>query len=104
MKVLTGFLASASLAAPLAWAVNMQLSQILPYADCVKPVPSLTIVSMAALVIGVAGAMASRVAMRTTERTTVRFLAGLGAGSAAMFVFALALQLAATLVISGCQR
>jgi hypothetical protein len=97
-------LALAALVAPIAWAVNMQLGEMLPYVDCVSRVQSLVIWSAVFVVLGIGSAAGSVAALRATSRSTLRFLAGLGAGSAGLFSFALALQLAAALVISPCQR
>jgi hypothetical protein len=101
---LTAGLALTALVAPTLWALNTQFGEMLPYADCVAQVQSLTISSAVFVVLGIGSAAGSVAALRTTSRSTLRFLAGLGAGSAGLFSFALALQLAAALVISPCQR
>jgi hypothetical protein len=103
--------ASAGLvAAPSIWAVNMQLGQILPYLQCSQGTPLLLIVSLAGLL---AAGFATMLSWRVTangpslrpESASVRtFVATLSGLLGAVFLFALALQVIASMVLTGCER
>lgn len=97
------------LIAPTVWAINMQLSEILPDIDCVHQSrwsASISFLGAAAAVL--AGAISWRWAdqARFAARLTVtsRFVASLGALAALVFAFALSMQGIASLVLSGCER
>jgi hypothetical protein len=93
----------------LAWAANMQAGQILPYVDCARGVRYSAFVSLALTILTLAaGAMSWRRARAVPagfgSPGTLRFAATLSALSALTFAFALALQTAASLVLTGCER
>jgi hypothetical protein len=88
---------------PLLWATSLQLSEVLPYLDCAQGSHSLAWASLAALVFAVvAGVMVRRLTRR--EGGEYSFLAALSALSSAVFAFALALQVTATWILTGCER
>jgi hypothetical protein len=96
------FLASAGLiASPLAWAINMELSQILPYADCRSRVPFLALTSAAAIGLALAGGFLSW--QRPWPGPTGRFVSQLGVLTSLVFIFALLLQLVAGAMLMGCE-
>jgi hypothetical protein len=97
------------LIAPTVWAINMQLSEILPDIDCVRQSrwsASISFVGAAAAVL--AGAISWRWAdqarLAAPLTSTSRFVASLGALSALVFAFALSMQGIASMVLSGCER
>jgi hypothetical protein len=97
------------LIAPTAWAINMQLGQILPYADCARQSRMSAIISFIGVGAAIlAGAISWRWAARARKAApvtaTTNFLARIGALSALLFAFALSMQGTASLVLSGCER
>jgi uncharacterized membrane protein YqjE len=95
--------------ASAAWAVNMQLGQVLPYLDCQHQQRFSAMASVAALLLTAAAAAlswrASRRAGHTAPLTaTSHFIGALSALCALIFVFALSMQVVASLVLSGCER
>ncbi|MGY4630028.1 hypothetical protein [Bradyrhizobium sp. USDA 4486] len=96
--------------APLIWAANMQLGQILPYADCRTQVPIAAISSfLGAGVTILAGVVSWRSAARQpaeagSRATASAFGGRLSALSAAIFTFALLMQGIASMVLSGCEK
>jgi hypothetical protein len=95
--------------ATLLWATNMQLGQILPLTDCVTQRHVSAIVSlMAVLGTALAGVLSwrSSKAEITGFRSprTFHFAGALSALSSLVFLFALALQMAAAMVLTGCER
>ena len=100
--------------APLLWAVNTQLGEILPYAECGSGVRLDAVISLpAALVALAAGVVSWRFAgwpksqaadQGAAYPATVSFVGGLGALAGPLFAFALLLQAFSSLVVSGCQR
>jgi hypothetical protein len=94
---------------PGLWAVNMQAGLILPYADCAgyRFVSAAISLLLALLVLG--SALASWRA-RTDGPTAwaserpYRFVSILGCLVALVFAFALVLQVAAGVVLTGCER
>lgn len=98
-----------SLVASTVWAINMQLGQILPYADCTRQSHWSAIVSF----IGVGAAvLTGAISWRWAEQArinapltdTSRFVAWISALSALLFAFAMLMQGIASLVLSGCER
>jgi hypothetical protein len=96
------------LVAALAWAINTQLGQILPYLDCQREARF----SAAASLIGAAAAvLASGVSWRSVGRPqraapdrTTNFVGLMSAMAGLVFGFALSMQGVASLVLSGCER
>ena len=105
---MTRFVIWASLVAtPLVWALNVQLGQLLPYLDCSRHTRLSAIVSAVATVIAVgAGLLALQNVSRAgvTAGRTMRFVVNLGGLMSLLFAFALVLQFAAGVVLSGCER
>jgi hypothetical protein len=94
------------LAAPLAWGVAMQISQMLPYVDCAHQSHSTAIAVMAAVVVALIAAVlswrgADSHAGGEGRRRFIGWVAGL---TALVISFALALQLFASLVLNACDR
>jgi hypothetical protein len=95
--------------AALLWAINTQLGLILPLTDCVTQKHVAAAISLAAVVVtALAGVLSWR--MAKTDITgfrsprTFRFAGALSAMSSLVFVFALSLQMAASMVLTGCER
>jgi hypothetical protein len=93
----------------LAWAVNTQLGQILPLSDCTRQLHLSAFFSLALAGLALIGAFASFSMTRDRPAgfgspQTLRFDAGVSALAALIFVFALLLQLAASWMLTGCER
>jgi hypothetical protein len=96
------------LVAALAWAINTQLGQILPYLDCQRKAQF----SAAASLIGAfAAGLACVLSWRSVgglrsaaPNRTARFVGLMSALAALVFAFALSMQGMASLVLSGCER
>jgi hypothetical protein len=102
LAALRGLLPMAGLVAgPAAWALNTQLGQILPYAECGGWFRPSLVFSVAAMMLSLAGAYLS---WRTRGEGTVGFGGRLGALLGLLFAFALLLQGLSTLILSGCDR
>ncbi|HEY0421985.1 MAG TPA: hypothetical protein VGC82_01520 [Rhodopila sp.] len=96
-------------AAPLLWAVNMQASQILPYFDCGKSIRITAVLSLFSLLLALGSGWVSWRARRFLTNSNdsarpLRFVAMLGCLAAVTFAFALLLQAAAGLTLTGCER
>ena len=100
--------------APALWAINTQLGLILPYLECRSGVKldAWTSLPLAFLAL-TAGFVSLRFAgwregdaaqSGAAYPATVSFIGWLGALNGALFAFAMLLQGAASLMISGCQR
>lgn len=95
--------------APLMWAANMQLGQILPYIDCSGRMHASAIASF---LCGAVAALSSVVSWRyaggpnsaSETRNIAVFGALVSALSAALFTFALVMQGIASMVLTGCER
>lgn len=97
------------LIAPIVWAINMQLGQILPYTDCARQsrwsaIISFLGVAAAILTAAISWRWAKHAQIIASLTATSRFLAWLSALSALIFAFALSMQGIASLVLSGCER
>ncbi|WP_448031355.1 hypothetical protein [Bradyrhizobium liaoningense] len=96
--------------APLVWAVNMQLGQILPYADCRSQLHLSAATSLIGAALTMASGLASwlssrRVTDDTDEhRSNAEFGSTVSALSATLFTFALLMQGAAAMVLTGCEK
>jgi hypothetical protein len=93
----------------LLWAANTLLSLNLSYSDCIEQNHALAIVSLIMLVATGAGAFASWRSIRIdvtgfSSPRTFRFVGTLSALSSLVFAFALALQMVAAWVLTGCER
>lgn len=98
----------ALLGAPAVWAAAVQLGQILPYVDCDRGLRMSAIAAaVAAAFAGAAGVLSwrwGRDRPGTPRRPVLRFLAVTGGLVAFVLLFALLLQIAASLVLTGCER
>ena len=109
-KIRNMFSALAGLSiAPTAWAINMQLGQILPYVDCAQQSRLSAICSFAGgavalLAGGLSWSWTRREPNKSSLIATSTFVAWIGALSALIFVFAFLMQGIASLVLSGCER
>jgi hypothetical protein len=102
------------LGAATLWAVNTQLGEVLPYPDCRHHTHFSGLSSLAAAIALVLAGWCSWRAYHTPERSpehaasharrALRLLAGVGAGAALLFLFALVLQAAAGFILTGCER
>jgi hypothetical protein len=97
------------LIAPLAWAIVMQLGEILPWLDCQHQVRSSAIAAFSGMLLACLAVIASwrsilRARAAAPLTTTSVFLGALSALSALIFIFALSMQGVASLVLSGCER
>jgi hypothetical protein len=94
--------------APLVWAVNMQLGQILPYADCNSQLHTSAVVSLIGAMIAVLSGLASWRSARTSAAhalgETASFAGTLSSLAALVFTFALVMQGIASMVLTGCER
>lgn len=95
--------------APLVWAANMQLGQILPYADCYGRMHASAIASfLCGAVAALSSAVSWRYARGPNSASETRQIAVFGAFvsalSAALFTFALVMQGIASMVLTGCER
>ncbi len=96
--------------AALIWAVNMQLGQILPYADCRSQLHWSAITSFAGAALATASGLVSWLAARKVIRGGVAAQGNVdlgrtvGALSASIFTFALLMQGVAAIVLTGCEK
>ena len=90
--------------APLVWAINMQLGQMLPYVDCQRRVSWSAIATALATLAALASAGISYAGATETESEPRMFLRRIGILTALAFAFALFLQGAATLLLDPCIR
>jgi ABC-type nickel/cobalt efflux system permease component RcnA len=96
-------------AGPVLWAINMQAGQILPYSDCTTHLRFSAWLSICLAVLAFGSALMSWRARiysshgEAAERPH-RFLAILGGLVGLVFGFALVLQSAAGIVLTGCER
>jgi len=91
----------------IVWAANTQLGQILPTSDCIGTARLLAILSFAgALVVLACSAVSWSLDSRPSigDDRSLPFAARLSALAALVFTFALLMQGAASLVLSGCER
>jgi hypothetical protein len=100
LRACAGFLVGAGI-----WAINTQFGLILPDVDCIDEIRWSAIASFTAAVLAVfAGIVSGRSAMNGSSETTSRFIGSVSGLAALVFAFALAMQGAASLVLSGCER
>jgi hypothetical protein len=110
-KTVSNLLASTGLwLAPSAWAINMQLGQVLPYVECRRQLHLSVIASFAGATLAIIAAVVSwRSAHRPDAEIsgpseTFTFIAMTSALSGLVFSFALGMQGIAAMVLSGCER
>lgn len=96
--------------APLVWAANTQLGQILPYADCRSQLHASAITSFIGAALTIASGLASWLSpQRVIDETdghpgNADFGSTVSALSAGLFTFALLMQGVAAMVLTGCER
>jgi hypothetical protein len=88
----------------LAWAANTQLGEILPYAECRTGIALLALTSLAVGLLATGAALQSWRIRKPGDGTVDVFLSRLGVLAGLLFAFAIALQGAASLVLTGCER
>lgn len=91
---------------PGAWLANTQLGQVLPYAECGGDFRASLLFSGLGIGLSVLGAYASwrGSALRGAPTRPFAFIGSLGALLGLLFAFALLLQGAAAMVLTGCER
>ena len=97
---------------PAVWAVNMQLSQILPYLDCRSGLHTSAVAPLVATVLTAAAAYLSwrstgpepDVWGESAYPATRRLAAILGCLAGGIFAYALLLQALSGLLLTGCER
>jgi hypothetical protein len=105
LSVCAGFIAG-----PLLWGVNTQLGQILPYVECGGSFRFSAAISIAATILaalsGVLSWRAVHSAWDTDEKRSpaLRFIGSLSGLAGWLFAYTLALQGAASLVLTACER
>jgi hypothetical protein len=102
-------ISAALLVGAIAWVINMQLGQILPYVDCRNQsrwsaIASFLGVAAACLAGAVSWRWAKQTRLTAPFTTASTFIALMGALSALLFAFALSMQGVASLVLNGCER
>ncbi|NLS06386.1 hypothetical protein HGP14_24055 [Rhizobium sp. P32RR-XVIII] len=95
---------SGLVAAPLIWAANTQLGQILPYSDCRTHVPLSAAVSILLTLVTVVAALSPLAERTPVASRTPLFVNRLSLLTGLAFSFAMLMQSAATLLIDTCQR
>jgi hypothetical protein len=88
----------------LVWAINTQLGEILPYPECRTHIALLALTSLAVGLMATSAALLSWRSGRPGDGAADVFLSGLGIMAGLLFAFAIALQGAASLVLTGCER
>lgn len=90
-------------AAPLVWAATTQIGQILPYHDCETRMPSSAFMVAGGIAVTIAALLLSSSDKRMSGRSNI-FIGRLSVGIALIFLFALALQALAAVMLDPCQR
>ncbi|RQH16015.1 hypothetical protein [Bradyrhizobium sp. RP6] len=96
--------------APLVWAANMQLGQVLPYADCRSQLHLSAATSFIGAAFTIASSFASWLSSRRViggsgeHRSNADFGGTVSALSATLFTFALLMQGVAAMVLTGCEK
>jgi len=96
--------------APLVWAANMQLGQILPYVDCRSQSHASAITSFIGAALTTASALSSWLSPRRVIGKTdgnhgnADFGSTVSTLSAGLFTFALLMQGLAAMVLTGCEK
>ena len=99
------------IAGPLAWAINVELGQILPYPECRLKLPLLAAISWALALLVLAASATSWQSeidperrLAESGRVTRAFTKNLSSLIGALFALALLLQGLSSVVLSGCER
>jgi hypothetical protein len=91
------------IAAPLVWLAMTQIGQILPYHDCEARTSLLAFVVAGGIAVTFAALTVSVPDKRMSGRSNF-FISRLSVGIALIFIFALALQALAAVMLNPCQR
>ena len=86
------------------WAANTQLGEMLPYPECRTRIGLLALTSLVIGMIALGSALLSWRSGKPGDAAVDMFLSRLGALSGLLFAFVIALQGAASLVLTGCER
>jgi hypothetical protein len=89
------------------WALNTQLGQILPYAECGARISPGLLVSLLALAVTLLATLVSGRSLLLARQQAaggLGFTAALGLLSGLLFAYALLLQGLSTVVLTGCER
>jgi hypothetical protein len=93
------------IAGPALWALTTQAGQILPYRDCAQHLHFSAILGLACAILALgSGYISSRSERMRIGPRTLGFVAALSVLAALIFAFAILLQAAAALILSGCER
>jgi hypothetical protein len=87
-----------------AWAINTQLGEILPYPECRTRIVLLALTSLVLALTAISAALLSWWKRAPSDAAHDVFLSRLGIMAGLLFAFAIALQGAASLVLTGCER
>lgn len=90
--------------APLVWAANTQLGQVLPYVDCSRHMHWSILTSSVAILLALASAAMPQAGSRPEEARTGLFLRHLSVLVGLVFAFALFLQGGAGWLLNVCQH
>lgn len=91
-------------AAPIAWALNTQLGQVLSHSDCVNGSAATATSALVLLLVTIAGLVPALRDHSAQSSRSARFIITLGLLTGSAFAFALLLQGAAALLLSPCLR
>ncbi|MDK4743679.1 hypothetical protein PH547_33055 [Rhizobium sp. CNPSo 3464] len=90
--------------APLVWAINTQLGQILPYVDCSRRMHWSLVASSVAILLAVASSLAPQIGSKPEEARTGLFIRHLSVLVGLVFAFALVLQGGAAWLLNACEH
>ena len=91
-------------AAPVAWALNTQLGQVLSHSDCATGSAATATSALALLLLTLAGLGPAAYGLAAQPSRSARFIVTVGLLTGSAFGFALFLQGAAALLLSPCLR
>ena len=86
------------------WAANTELGEMLPYLECRTRTGLLALTSLAAGLMSIGAAALSWRSLKPHDVAVDAFLSRLALAAGLLFAFAIALQGAASLVLTGCER
>jgi hypothetical protein len=99
---------------PMLWAINTELGQVLPYAECGSPLKLAALTSLPAAALSLGAGFLSWQATRrnrsdadlgvTAYPASFAFVGAVSGLAGALFAFALLLQGLSSLVLTGCER
>jgi len=86
------------------WSANTQLGEMLPHPECRTGIALLAFTSLAVGLMSIGAALLSWRSRKPEDAAVDVFLSRLGLLAGLLFAFAIALQGAASLVLTGCER